>query len=208
MINGAGGADVMQGFGGNDIYYVDNGGDVVNEAAGGGSDRVLTSASYVLTAGSEIELFTTTDTAGTTAINLTGNALAQNIQGNAGVNILNGGAGNDALTGFGGNDVFAFNTPLNASTNRDTITDFSNVAGNNDTFNLENAVFTKLAATGVLNAAFFRSGGRARSQRLRRLQPEHGCALLRRGRQWVRQRDPVPTLTNRPALTYQDFVVV
>ncbi len=36
--------------------------------------------------------------------------------------------------------------------NSDVINDFSNVSGNNDIFNLENAVFTKLAA-GALNAA-------------------------------------------------------
>ena len=208
-INGAGGADIMQGFGGNDIYYVDNGGDVVNEVAGGGSDRVLTSASYVLTAGSEIELFTTTNTAGTTAINLTGNALGQTIQGNAGVNILNGGAGNDVLTGFGGNDVFAFNTPLNASTNRDAITDFSNVAGNNDTFNLENAVFTKLATTGVLNAAFFRPGAAA-------LDPNDYIVYNQSTGALYYDADgsgsgsaiQFATLTTRPALTYQDFVVI
>ena len=56
VIDGSGGADVMQGLGGNDTYYVDNAGDVVDEAAGGGSDRVLTSVSYTLTAGQEIEI--------------------------------------------------------------------------------------------------------------------------------------------------------
>ena len=68
------------------MYYIDNAGDAAIEAAGGGSDRVLTSVNYTLTAGSEVELFTTTNTAGNGAINLTGNALAQTIPGNAGSN--------------------------------------------------------------------------------------------------------------------------
>ena len=83
-LNGSGGADTMIGGTGNDIFVVDNAGDVVRELAGGGSDRVITSISYTLTAGSEIELFTTNNQAATTAINLTGNAFAQTIQGNAG----------------------------------------------------------------------------------------------------------------------------
>ena len=66
----------MQGLGGNDIYFVDNAGDVVIEAAGGGTDRVATSVSYVLAAGQEIEFFTTDECGGTSAINLTGNELA------------------------------------------------------------------------------------------------------------------------------------
>ena len=72
---------------------------------------------------------------------------------------LFGGAGIDTLTGGANNDFFVFNTALNASTNRDTITDFNHVA---DTFQLENAVFTKLGAgVHALNPAFFRAGVKA-----------------------------------------------
>ena len=85
----------MRGLGGNDTYYVDNVGDVVNEAAGGGNHQVLTTVSYTLTAGQEIEALSTTNSAGTGAINLTGNASAQTITGNAGANSINGGAGAD-----------------------------------------------------------------------------------------------------------------
>lgn len=51
-----------------------------------------------------------------------------------------------------------FNTALNASTNRDVISDFANVTGNNDTIHLENAIFTRLATGGTLNAAYFKAG--------------------------------------------------
>jgi Ca2+-binding RTX toxin-like protein len=62
------------------------------------------------------------------------------------------------LSGGAGNDSFVFNTPLGAG-NRDTITDFSHV---DDTFQLENAIFTRLGAgTYTLNAAFFRAGVKA-----------------------------------------------
>jgi RTX calcium-binding nonapeptide repeat (4 copies) len=152
VLNGGGGIDVMTGFGGNDQYFVDVAGDIVIEAAGGGSDRVLASVNYALGAGQEIEVFTTTNTAGLGAINLTGNAFSQTMQGNGGANVLNGGAGNDVISGFGGADIFVFNTALNSATNHDTITDF-NVAA--DTIHLENAVFTLLAA-GALAATQFK----------------------------------------------------
>jgi Ca2+-binding RTX toxin-like protein len=56
-----------------------------------------------------------------------------------------------------------FNTPLNATTNRDTITDFSpsGIVSGNDLIYLENAIFTKLTALGTLNPAFFRAGAAA-----------------------------------------------
>jgi Ca2+-binding RTX toxin-like protein len=147
----------MYGFGGNDQYVVDNAGDRVFEAAGGGSDRVLTAINYGLAAGQQIELYTTSNTAGTAAINLFGNEFAQTIQGNAGANIINGGGGSDTLSGFGGHDRFAFYNALAAS-NVDTITDFSVV---NDTIQLSHAIFTGLGTNQTLSAAAFHVGAAA-----------------------------------------------
>ncbi|WP_310469008.1 calcium-binding protein [Sphingomonas sp.] len=105
ILNGGGGADTMIGYGGNDWYYVDQAGDVVTEGAGGGSDRILTSVSYALAAAAQIEILTTTNTAGTGAINLTGNDFSQHILGNAGTNTLEGRGGNDILDGGAGADT-------------------------------------------------------------------------------------------------------
>jgi Ca2+-binding RTX toxin-like protein len=60
--------------------------------------------------------------------------------------------GNDTLTGGDGADIFRFDALLNASTNRDTVTDFSVV---DDSIQLENAVFTSLTKTGTLAREFF-----------------------------------------------------
>ncbi|HEV2599988.1 peroxidase family protein, partial [Sphingopyxis sp.] len=105
MVNGFGGADTATGGLGNDWYFVDNMGDQVVEGAGEGTgDRVFASGSYRLTAGAQIEVFSTDNHSGTGAINLTGNELANTIYGNDGVNILDGDVGNDRLYGLGGND--------------------------------------------------------------------------------------------------------
>jgi len=151
VIDGKAGRDTMTGYGGNDTYFVDSAHDDVVEAANRGSDKVLTAVSYTLTSGSEIELFTTTDSAATTAINLNGNALAQTIHGNNGANVINGREGSDTLRGFGGADTFYFNSAL-GPTNVDRIVDF-NVAA--DTIQLRNAVFTGLAAGTLSAGAFF-----------------------------------------------------
>jgi Ca2+-binding RTX toxin-like protein len=161
----------------NDIYYVDNVGDKVDELGDGGSgtDTVVSSISFSLASATQIsgavERLTLSGVGNTSG---TGNALANLITGNAGSNILNGGTGNDTLNGAAGNDtinggvgfdtltgglgndVFQFNnTP--SVTNRDTIKDY-NVAA--DTFHLENTYFTGLAA-GALAAGAFHVGSAA-----------------------------------------------
>ncbi|MER9543917.1 calcium-binding protein, partial [Mesorhizobium sp. M0437] len=151
VINGGGGADKMVGYGGNDTYYVDNAGDKVDEAVGGGTDRVFTSVSHALLAGSQIELLATTNPSGTSAINLTGNAFAQTVQGNAGANVINGGGGADILTGNGGNDAFVFNSALGAG-NIDKVTDFDKLQ---DKIQLDDAVFAGLKLGGLSSDAFF-----------------------------------------------------
>lgn len=104
-LDGGTGVDKLQGDAGNDTFLVDVLGDLVIEAANGGSDTVLASATYVLRNNQSIEVLATVDAAATTAINLTGNNLAQTIRGNAGNNVLVGGGGNDKLLGGAGVDT-------------------------------------------------------------------------------------------------------
>lgn len=98
-VDGGAGADMMRGGGGDDTYRVDRTGDKAIEAAGGGADRVLSSASFKL--GGSVENLSLTGSANR---NGTGNALANTIAGNTGANILNGAAGNDVVKGGAGND--------------------------------------------------------------------------------------------------------
>ncbi|MDE1152419.1 MAG: hypothetical protein PW788_07775 [Micavibrio sp.] len=101
-IDGGEGADSMIGLAGNDTYIVDDEGDVVIEAAGGGTaDQVNASISYTLVANVEnLQLD------GTGNINGTGNDLANTITGNSGSNTLDGKAGADVMIGGGGDDTF------------------------------------------------------------------------------------------------------
>ncbi|MGQ7819105.1 Calx-beta domain-containing protein [Metapseudomonas furukawaii] len=101
LLNGAAGADRMVGGLGNDTYVVDNAGDLVVEAAGGGVDSVQSAVTHVL--GAEVENLTLT---GAAAISGTGNALANVITGNGANNLLNGAAGADRLVGGLGNDTY------------------------------------------------------------------------------------------------------
>ncbi len=151
ILDGAAGVDIMLGRLGDDLYFVDNVLDAVIESAGQGSDRVLASVSYALTAGVSVELFTTASNFGTTAINLTGNELANTIYGNDGANVLDGKGGADILVGRAGADTFALTTAIGGG-NVDRLLDMQ---GGVDKIALDDAVFTAIGPTGALNANAF-----------------------------------------------------
>ena len=160
-LNGGAGADTLNGGAGNDLYFVDNLLDVVVEAAGPGQG--VDSVRATLAAGATFTLAPNVENGsllGVTAANLTGNAGNNVLTGNTKANTLSGlggddtligGSGLDRLEGGAGSDVFRFNAAVTAA-NRDLVVDFSAA---DDTVQLENAVFTKLTAVGVLGAQFF-----------------------------------------------------
>ena len=152
LSTGGGLADILRGRGGSDTYRVYNANDQIIEAAGQGNDRVITSVSYELTAGADIETMQTNRGSSTVSLNLTGNEFNQTIIGNQGDNVINGGLENDILRGLGGNDTFVFDTIL-GSDNVDTITDF-NVT--NDQIHIDDAIFAGLSGgLGALVAGNF-----------------------------------------------------
>lgn len=101
-LDGGAGADTLEGGAKNDIYFIDNVGDVVIEAAGftAGTDIVNSIVNIALLA-ANVERLTLL---GSANINGTGNSLANIITGNTGSNTLNGGSGNDTLDGGTGAD--------------------------------------------------------------------------------------------------------
>ena len=105
LLDGGTGGDVMAGGTGNDIYYVDSNRDVVQEAPGEGFDIVFTTASFVMSAGAEIEYLAVRDATSAAPINLTGSSMNNAIQGNDGANAIDGGAGDDSISALGGNDI-------------------------------------------------------------------------------------------------------
>ena len=115
LLDGSLGADNMEGGSGNDLYYVDNAGDIVTEVPnipsglfatiaadiGTAIDGVISSVGYAL--GSYVENLTLQSSAG--AASGTGNELPNALTGNESDNTLSGLAGNDTLTGGPGNDL-------------------------------------------------------------------------------------------------------
>lgn len=133
-LDGGSGIDQMDGGLGNDVYIVDNLGDVVFEFAGAGKDRVESSVSFTLA-----ENIETLRLMGSGHLNGTGNDSNNLLLGNTGRNLLSGGrgadtldggAGSDGLSGGTGSDVFVFKAGYGA----DRVTDF---ADNVDTLRLD-----------------------------------------------------------------------
>ena len=101
LLNGEAGADRMVGGAGNDTYFVDNSNDVVFENANEGSDAVLSTAHYRLSANVETLVLQ-----GNADLQGYGNSDANTLYGNAGNNLLNGEAGADRMVGGAGNDTY------------------------------------------------------------------------------------------------------
>ncbi len=137
ILNGAGGADTMFGGLGDDLYIVDNAGDVVSEQAGAGTDTVNTLVDYTLTVNVE-----NLNMIGTADVTVVGNALANQMIGNAGANTLTGAGGDDSLWGGAGDDLFVFNN----GAGDDTVNDFAAGAGSDDKLDIQAFGFANFAA--------------------------------------------------------------
>ncbi len=171
-LNGGTGTDTMIGGAGNDRYYL--GYDVIDVITDNGLSTDIDTvvmpyqlSSYTLPVGIEKGIITV----GVLASSLNGNDGNNALMGNDGNNTLNGGAGsdllfgglgddvlnggmgNDALSGGSGKDTFLFNTAI--TENVDRIADFKPA---DNTIKLENLIFAKLTATGVLDVSQFVKG--------------------------------------------------
>ncbi len=100
QIYGGAGADRMTGGAGDDVYYVDQAGDTIVEAANEGVDTVAATVSYALAANVEDLLLS-----GAANLDGTGNDLANQLIGNDGANRLTGRGGDDTLIGGAGADA-------------------------------------------------------------------------------------------------------
>lgn len=104
-IDGQGGADHMKGLSGNDIYVIDNAGDLADETDASGSDTIISFVSLDMTDTDMVKgEFEFGKLAGSATINAYGNAAGNDLSGNVANNILDGGDGNDTLQGRGGED--------------------------------------------------------------------------------------------------------
>jgi Ca2+-binding RTX toxin-like protein len=101
LLDGRGSADVMSGGAGNDVYFVDDGGDQVIENAGEGNDAVFSTAHFVLSANVETLVLQ-----GSADLQGYGNGDTNALYGNAGSNLLDGRGGADYMAGGAGNDVY------------------------------------------------------------------------------------------------------
>jgi len=99
-LTGGIGIDSLVGGLGNDLYRIDDAGDVVAESPGGGTDTVETGFSWTLS--TDIEALVLT---GSGNLSGTGNAMWNSLIGTTGANSLSGLEGSDTLLALDGNDT-------------------------------------------------------------------------------------------------------
>lgn len=115
-LRGGGGADTLLGGAGNDVYGVDDLGDVITELESEGLDLIESSVTYALA--THLENLTLTGNAAVngfgTAVNnrMRGNNASNVLEGKEGADTLDGGAGVDTLAGGSGNDFYVIDNSL------------------------------------------------------------------------------------------------
>ena len=216
LLIGGLGADTMQGGEDNDVYTVDDAGDVVIEEAGAGFDTVRSSISYTLTDNVERLLLS-----GGPAIDGTGNDLNNVIIGNNAANelsgldgndmlsgrdgddVLNGGLGSDNMQGGADGDAFVFDTALGVG-NVDTISDFDPVL---DSILLDDAIFTGLPL-GPLAASAFNNGGPVDADDRITYNSASGALSFDSDGSGAAAATQFATISNLAALSNTDFLLV
>jgi Ca2+-binding RTX toxin-like protein len=154
------------------------------------------------------------------AISGTGNSLANTITGNGKNNILSGlegndalygGLGNDQLRGGGNKDVFVFDTRLNKNTNVDKIYDFKS---RDDSFHLDNKVFTKLGSGTAsrpkkFSSDMFVEGKKAQDREDRIVYDKKtGALYYDQDGTGSKAQVKIATITTKAKLYYHDFFVI
>ena len=140
---------------------------------------------------------------------LSGGNGADKLYGLSGNDVLNGGAGNDVLNGGAGYDTFLFNTALDASANRDTITSYSTAY---HAIKLENAVFTGLgSSTSALPGEMFHASASGTAHDASdRILYNTSTGILSYDRDGTGPAAAVAfaVLSNKPAMSAAEFFIV
>jgi len=165
LLDGGAGADSLIGGLGDDIYGIDNVGDIIVEGTDEGTDTVATFLSTTTLADNLENLVFV----GTGDANLAGNSAANQIGGGAGNDTLNGNAGADSLSGLAGDDLYMIDDAgdivvEDADAGIDTV---STQISYTLTQNVENLILTGSANEGTGNAANNQITGNALNNTLR-----------------------------------------
>lgn len=157
VLNGGVGRDTMYGRKGNDTYYVNDSGDIVDESVRGsdGTDTVRSSISFSLANTKAIKGSVENLTLlGSRALSGTGNALNNTIVGNSGSNVLSGNAGNDVLKGGAGRDTMrggSGNDTYYVDSTGDVVDE--SLSGSNGSDTIRSSISFSLANTKVVKGA-------------------------------------------------------